>query len=280
MTKQMQRVTALPNLTHLRGALALEHAALLTGWPTDERGLRLLESCIYQVVVSTTFGNGTTQVLRFLPDNYVSVLLKILKRSSETLWSGPLWRRSTFLGVSHDLFDIAFRLSQLRRRTPLKQVDRFELTNLDVKLKAWRLPTFQNNDQSTRNLVPPIGLTRTANLYFLACSLFLQKLIQPTLQASDDWVRELMMKALAILAPIPLPELATPVFSWPLIILSCGAWTVAEKEALRRPLDYFWAKHGLGHTLRILKLMAYIWMVDEVSGRGPIGLGIFLTPVP
>jgi hypothetical protein len=184
----------------------------------------------------------------------VSSMLKALEKRSQELCPGPLWRNSALLGISQDLFDIAFRLAQLRRRLPLDIIDQFKLTKLDVRLTAWRVPELGS---------PPIGLKRTATLFHLACSLFFYKISQPSLQAHDNLlVRPIMQKSIEVIAQIPIAQLAAPVMGWPFLILAFGTWTDREKKTLRSPFEYQESHYGMGNATKALGLMEFIWTLD------------------
>jgi hypothetical protein len=232
--------------------LALLPKVFPRGSPSTVQQHLLLELCIFTVVMSTR-PPFATAVYQRLPDTTVSSLLKASEKCSQELWPGPLWRTSALLGISQELFDIAFRLAQLRRRLPLDITDQFKLAKLDVRLTLWRAPELGS---------PPIGLKLTATLFHLACSLFCYKISQPSLQADNLLVRPIMQKAIEILAQIPIAQLAAPVMAWPVLILSFGAWTDREKKALRSPFEYQESYYGMGNATKALGLMEFIWTLD------------------
>jgi hypothetical protein len=239
--------------------LALLPKVFPRGLPSTVHQHLLLESCIFTLVMSTR-PPFATAVYQNLPDTLISSLLKAFEKCSQELWPGPLWRTSALLGISQELFDIAFRLAQLRRRLPLDITDQFKLAKLDVRLTSWRVPELGS---------PPIGLKLTATLFHLACSLFFYKISQPSLQADDDLlVRPIMQKAIEAIAQIPIARLAAPVMAWPVLILSFGAWTDPEKRALRSPFEYQASRYGMGNATKALGLMELIWTLDG-SKEGP-----------
>jgi hypothetical protein len=185
----------MPNVAHIHGLLAVLPMVIPLGLPSTVHQHLMLESCIFTLAMSTR-PPFATAVYQNLPDTIISSMLKALEKRSQELWPGPLWRNSALLGMSQDLFDIAFRLAQLRRRLPLDIMDQFKLAKLDVRLTSWRVPELGS---------PPIGLKLTATLFHLACSLFFYKISQPSLQSHDNLVvRPIMQKAIEVVAQMPI----------------------------------------------------------------------------
>jgi Fungal specific transcription factor domain len=199
----------------------------------------------------------TTAVYQSLADGTISSLLKALEKASQQLWPGPLWRTSCLLGLAQELFDIGFRLAQLRRRLPLDARDQLRLAKIGLRLKAWHFSELGS---------PPIGLKLTATLFHLACSLFFRKLTHPSLQAESPLVRAIMQKVIEVTAQIPTAQLAAPVMAWPVLILAFGAWADPEKKALRSPFEYQESQYGMGNATKALGLMEFIWSLDGSNG--------------
>jgi hypothetical protein len=252
--KEMQSST--PSQAHIHGLLALLQKVFPRGLPSTVHQHLLLEACIFTLVMSTR-PPFTTAVYQSLPDGTVSGLLKVLEKSSQQLWPGPLWKTSGLLGISQELFDTAFRLAQLRRRLPLESRDELRLAKLGVRLKSWRVLETGS---------PPIGLKLTGTLYHLACSLFFHKLSRPSLKADHPLVREIMQKVVEVTAQISTSQLAAPVMAWPVLILAFGAWADQEKEALRSPFQYQESYYGMGNATRVLGLLEFIWSLDGSNG--------------
>ena len=233
----------------------------------------LLEGTIYHIVTASCFYSHNAKPL---PEDYISDLLELLQKSSDALGS-HFWKNSAIMGISQGFFDIMFRLQQLRQKLPLQAGDLTKLAEVDARLKSWRSPSFDKPSGYSSRDYPPRGMILSANLYHLACRLFLEKLSDVSLQADDSRVREILGKTIDVLSRMSDSDRrgVFKTLDWPLVVLACGAWTELEQLSLRKPFESCWEHYKLGSAARALMVIDDMWTIDESKGRAP-GLDVLL----
>lgn len=222
----------------------------------------LLEAYIYHVVISGIFSGIASPSL---PDNHVSEHLHLISKSFRKLSPGPLWTLNAILGLSHDLFDIAFRISQLRRRMPLRGPDLFKASELEDRLGEWEITaTFDGRRE------PPLEMVVAANLYHLACLLLLHKLQNPRLISSDLFSRTIVLKAVEFIEQLPQTGTHVFVLMWPLLVVGSAAVIEDHRAIFRSPFE---RANGFGHAVQVARLLQYAWSFDDSLGRD-LGLDV------
>ncbi|RDW71514.1 hypothetical protein BP6252_08077 [Coleophoma cylindrospora] len=257
-----------PNLYHLKGGLALMDLAIARGPLITTIQHMAMELCLYHIARSSTFSGVKSEPL---PDDYISSRLVALDLSARSQGKEPSWRSDSFLGFTPELFDIVFRLSLLRRKVPLQDLDQLKADQIAARLKDLRPRLFSMDGLPpvTFSEFPP-DMLYTAQLYHLACGLLLLKICKVSLRENDLEVQILIEEAMQIFRTVSLAALRSPPLAWPLIILSCGTTKKADQQLLRSPIEYSSIADRLGSSMYTLRFLDCVWHGD--GGNNGVGL--------
>ncbi|KAL3426426.1 hypothetical protein PVAG01_03217 [Phlyctema vagabunda] len=258
-------------LVHLKGAQTLISTAIKKDKLGSPHMVLLLEAYIFHVVTSALIGGLSWAST--VPDDHVSNLLEILRTSTEKVLPGPLWAMGAILGVSQDLFDIAFRISQLRRRLPLQADDQLKAAQLQQQLMNWSAPVSSPEDGSSPQ--PPLEMILTAELYRLACQLILAKTFHPSLTSADKYARGIVQSSVTIMQQMPKCDFDTFFLHWPVMILGSGAVTTGEQTVFRGFYEREMQLGGFGSLIMVDSLLKHAWSYDHNLQR-EIGLDAIL----
>lgn len=213
-----------------------------------------LEICLYHTAVSSTFN-----AIKFgiLPDDYISTRLSLL--------GDPLpGTYHALLGVNPELFSIVFQISQLRRKAPLAALDLPQTTQISSQLSALHERLF------IPGKIPAASpdMLFTAQLYHVACTLFLRKVCDTSLRAVEPAVQALVETAISIFDQLTACARESPVLLWPLIITSCGATKASHQSRLRNSFESSWRRERLGSSISALRFLDCAWSGGTVSHTG------------
>lgn len=177
------------------------------------------------------------------------------------------WQESSLLGVSQVLFNVIFRTSQLRRRLPLNNSDRLEARRLSLALRDWHWSQNTSVFSSPGEERPPDGMLLTSQLYHSACLMYLEKVMDISLQSSHTVVRSIIENISQIIRQMSLDDVQQSIHLWPLLILGFAAVTPWERNIFKAPFEGPRNFHGFGSVQQAYNLLQRSWCVGETDGK-------------
>ncbi|CZR50363.1 uncharacterized protein PAC_00235 [Phialocephala subalpina] len=257
-----------PTHMHLAGAQELILLMMDHSWTTATGYQRIMvEVFLYRAAVSSTF--ISTSPIDVCIDRHS----RFLQQSSMLVNGSSKIEHSTILGVPSEIFTNVMALSLLRRCMPLQPPDEIRAVRIYSRLQAYLVA----NAPGESDLDQPLQLLLTGELYCLACLLFLEKILRPSLQSHDPEARAIIGRALAVWSKFVAADFKSPTIKWPLVILGCGAIEEAEREMFRRPFEVL-ASLGVGRAQSILSLFDHAWGIalPDQSNIRFLGLNVLL----
>jgi hypothetical protein len=230
----------------------------------------LLEEFAFQLSISSTF---VSQI--FENDNQywdMQYFLRVLsnRRHEDEMGTGE--EELGEMGVSHEFFDYIFRLSFLRKRTPLAGWHLEEADRILGRLQNWVPPeiTSQRSDHKSAQ-----GLLRMAELYRVGCLIISTKVLHPSADASNASIRGHVQTALQLIQDIKHNSLQqASVLIWPLFMIGVAAVTSPEREACQQVLEYLLDYMGIGCIRSVLYVLSKAWEPGGVGESTGMGLDV------
>jgi hypothetical protein len=194
---------------------------------------------------------------------------------SQTYSDATPWANFPILGVGPGLYCVICQLSQLCRRVPLSPEDQGSIAGLAEDLRTACIPidaglALHSRDTNLGNFL----LSR--KLYYLAASLMLYKLQQPSVHASDEWVQSQVRQAIDILQGMPAAYSSSQHLCWPLYVFGCAVERDEDVVFVRRTMQRMWEKLYCGDAIRCAKALEGSWVARGREGGGYSGLDMLL----
>ncbi|KIW99488.1 uncharacterized protein Z518_11227 [Rhinocladiella mackenziei CBS 650.93] len=262
-----------PNTVHLAGARHLYHRVTHQRIP-ETLFLRLaVQEFIFQLAISSTFDPSCFQGEQ--PYLEVHNLLRLMGGTDCGDNIPMIWKESSPLGVAHVMFDYIFRLSYLRLNTPLSGWQLIEAETILARLQSWQsMPSISDGNRS-RRLCPPSEMILMADLYRVACLIFVHKILDTTLKSEEALIRRYTRQGVDMLNGIPNLKLKdTTTLIWPIFVLGIAATTPQERESCRRPLRYLHSICGIGCVRAVLNLLDKVWGPPFAADGESLGLDV------
>ena len=233
----------------------------------------MIEVYLYHVAVSSTFTD--TSPISFDFDTCFERYLKFLEKSPGSVDILSSRSCSTILDVPSEILGIVVRLSSLRRCIPLLAQDEIRAIRIYSKLEAYLTASIQIGTDFDQPTSPgnPLQFILMGELYYLACLLLLEKILNPSLQAHDTGIRKILQRALTVWSKFVAAGFKSPTSKWPLVILGCGAFTESERQVFQKPFKRL-SSLGVGGAHNILVLFEQAWGTSRPGQPSTDGLGL------
>jgi hypothetical protein len=185
------------------------------------------------------------------------------------------FRRSLWLGLPPEIYDLLYKVSCLLRMTPLDGGGRNEALILGQRLKALRLTEPLDGGPDTKAILTATDAlaAQVRRLYIAAAELILLKVLYPDIKAADGRVQQLFLAAMVdLLSFNTFTEHVTPLLICPVAILGTAAIRCQDREALVSQLNRMRNLTGGRELDSVLCLLRDVWgevtdTLDDDAGK-------------
>jgi hypothetical protein len=172
------------------------------------------------------------------------------------------FRRSLWLGLPPEIYDLLYKVSCLLRMTPLDSGGRNEALVLSQRLKALRLtePLDAGPDKNPFLTGTDALAAQVRRLYIAAAELVLLKVLYQDIKADDGRVQRLFLAAMVdLLSFNAFTEHVTPLLICPVAILGTAAIRGQDRETLVSQLNRMRNLTGARELDSVLRFLQGVW---------------------
>jgi hypothetical protein len=181
------------------------------------------------------------------------------------------FRRSLWLGLSPELYDLLYKVSFLLRMMPLDSEQQGEALILSQRLEALHLMELWDGGPDHKAVLTGMDalVAKVRRLYIAATELILLKILHRDIEAADGRMQRLLLAAIADLLSIKaITQHITPLVICPVAILGTAAIRDRDREFLASILKGIRNLTGRRELDSVLTFLQGVW--GEIAGEpGP-----------
>lgn len=172
------------------------------------------------------------------------------------------FRRSLWLGLPPEIYDLLYKASFLLRMMPLDSGGRNEALVLSQRLKALRLTESLDGGPDQKTILSGMDAlaARVRRLYIAAAELILLKALHRDINAADGHVQQLLLAAMIDLRSFDtITKHVTPLLICPVAILGTAAIRGQDRQDLVSQLNRMRNLTGGRELDSVLRFLQDVW---------------------
>lgn len=231
-------------------------------------GTLAAEALVFRIAINSTFHPELLKTYHHLETLTALYVQSPLLQNSEL----QARRRSLWLGLPPEMFDLVYKISFLRRKVPLTKDQWFEAAVINQRLDALHLP----EPEDAGSIVPrlqfeiELGAFYVRRLYLSAAKLVLMTIMALDATATDAHVQQLLRGALADLMSF---NSITPLLMYPIAVVGTAATRAQDRELITSQLQRMRHRSGHREIDSVMRFLQAAWgeASEAYEDMGPKG---------